>query len=301
MPESVVRPFRRADRDQLTGLVNAHISTVVPGWAVSTAVLLAQIERDPAQYVTDPWVDDRATLVAEVAGRLVAAAHLRRYRSDADVAPDWRGAGEIAWLVCWLAHEPAGADLAAACVRSLAAWGVRRCFADGDLPTSATYGIPDAWPHVVRVLTAAGFDGRTAREEIQLAGRLDDVPEPGPAPVPGLVVRRVVGTFGARFDAVLDGEVVGFAEAQDDHTRGGSLSRLDGWADLAELHVAEHVRGRGIGTWLVQHLVEWLRLGGTTRFLVALAGEDVALEPWFARFGWRRIGRIRRGWEHVQG
>ena len=65
--------------------------------------------------------------------------------------------------------------------------------------------------------------------------------------------------------------------------------------------MAEHVRGRGIGTWLVQHLVEWLRLGGTTRFLVALAGEDVALEPWFARFGWRRIGRIRRGWEHVQG
>nr|WP_239522054.1 GNAT family N-acetyltransferase [Geodermatophilus sabuli] len=115
-----------------------------------------------------------------------------------------------------------------------------------------------------------------------------------------MAVRRVVGTFGARFDAVLDGDVVGFAEAQDDHTRGGSLSRLDGWADLAELHVAEHVRGQGIGTWLVQHLVAWLRLGGTDRFLVALGGEDVGLEPWFARFGWRRIGRVRRGWERVQ-
>jgi GNAT superfamily N-acetyltransferase len=297
VPEPAVRPFRRADRDQLTALVNAHISTVVPGWAVSTAVLLAQIERDPGQYVTDPWVDDRATLVAEVAGRLVAAAHLRRYRSSPDVAQDWRGAGEIAWLVCWPAHEPAGEALAAACVRSLAAWGVRRCFADGDLPTPATYGIPDAWPHVARVLAGAGFDEGTAREEIQLAGALDVVPEPGPAPLPGLTVGRIVGTFGARFEAYLDGVVVGFAEAQNDHTRGGSLSRLDGWADLAELHVAEHMRGKGIGTWLVQHLVAWLRLGRADRFLVALAGEDAALEPWFARFGWHRIGRISRSWE----
>lgn len=297
MPDALVRPFRRADREQLTSLVNAHISSVVPGWAVSAAVLLAQIERDPAQYVTEPWVDDRATLVAEVAGRLVAAAHLRRYRGGGDVARDWRGAGEIAWLVCWPAHEPAGDALAAACLRSLDAWGVRRRFADGDLPTPATYGIPDAWPHVARVLTAAGFDEGTAREEIQLAGGLDDVPEPGPPPLPGLVVRRVVGTFGARFEAVLDGAVVGFAEAQDDHTRGGSLARLDGWADLAELHVDEHVRGQGIGSWLVQHLAGWLRLGGTHRFLVALAGEDIELEPWLARWGWRRIGRVRRGWE----
>jgi GNAT superfamily N-acetyltransferase len=299
VPETVVRPFRRADRDQLTILVNAHISTVVPGWAVSTAVLLAQIERDPAQYVTEPWVGERATVVAEVAGRLVAAAHLRRYRRDPDVGPDWRGAGEIAWLVCWPAHEAAGDVLAAACVRSLDAWGVRRSYADGDLPTPATYGIPDAWPHVARVLTRAGFDPDTARTEVQLAGSLDTVPDPGPAPVPGLTVQRVVGTFGARFDAVLDGVVVGFVEAQDDHTRGGSLSRLDGWADLAELHVAEHVRGRGIGTWLVQHLAAWLRLGGTSRFLVALGGEDAVVEPWLARFGWRRIDRSRRGWERT--
>ena len=52
---------------------------------MSTAVLLAQIERDPAQYVTDPWVADRVTLVAEADGRLVAAAHLRRYRDGPDV------------------------------------------------------------------------------------------------------------------------------------------------------------------------------------------------------------------------
>ena len=53
MSEPVVRPFTRADRDQLTSLVNAHVTAVVPGWAVSTAALLGQLERDAGQYVTD--------------------------------------------------------------------------------------------------------------------------------------------------------------------------------------------------------------------------------------------------------
>jgi hypothetical protein len=51
-----VRPFTRADRDQFTELVNAHIAAVVPGWSVSTAALLAQLERNPSQYVIDPWL-----------------------------------------------------------------------------------------------------------------------------------------------------------------------------------------------------------------------------------------------------
>ncbi|HET6394927.1 MAG TPA: GNAT family N-acetyltransferase [Blastococcus sp.] len=301
MPQPVVRPFRRSDREQLTALVNAHVCTVVPGWAVSSAALLAQIERDPGEYVTDPWVAERRTLVVEVSSRLVAAAHLRRYRDDGDVGPDWRAAAEIAWLVCWPAAEEAGVVLAGTCVRALEAWGARRQFADGELPTSATYGIPDSWPHVARILTAAGFAPEPGRREVALAGDLDAVPPPGPAPVPGLSVRRSVGTFAARMEAVADGVVVGFAEAQDDHTRGGSLSRLDGWADLAELHVAEDRRGRGVGTWLIRNLVAWLRLGGTTRFLVAVGEDELALVDWFARFGWHPIGESRRGWERPTG
>ncbi|WP_171057950.1 GNAT family N-acetyltransferase [Modestobacter altitudinis] len=301
MSDPVVRPFRRADRDQLTALVNAHVCAVVPGWAVSVAVLLSQLERDPGQYVTDPWVVARATLVAEVDGRLVAAAHLRRYGTGSTVAADWRDAGEIAWLVCWPAHEAAGGRLAAACVRLLDSWDVRRQYADGDLPTAATYGVPDSWPHVARVFGSAGFDPAGGRTEVVLAGTLDGVRRPVRPTLPGLTVHRTVGTFGARSNAVLDGEVVGFVEAQDDHTRGGTLHRMDGWADLAELHVDADRRGQGIGTWLVEHLAEWLRLGGTRRFLVALGEEDLALEPWFGRFGWHRIGTTRRSWVRQTG
>ena len=93
--------------------------------------------------------------------------------------------------------------------------------------------------------------------------------------------------------------MVGLVEAQDDHTRGGTLARLDGWADLAELHVEPEFRGRRIGTWLMAHLVGWLRLGGTRRFLVGLGQDDIPLEVRFARFGWQRIGAARRGWERV--
>ena len=40
MPAIQVRPFRRADREQLTALVNAHIQAVVPGAAVSVNTVL---------------------------------------------------------------------------------------------------------------------------------------------------------------------------------------------------------------------------------------------------------------------
>ena len=297
MPQ--VRPFSRADRDQLTALVNAHIATVVPGWAVSTAALLAHLDRDPGQYVTDPWVEERCTLVAVERDQVVAAAHLRRYGADERVGGDYRDAGEIAWLVCWPHWSIAGGRLAAACVARLDAWGVRRQYADGDLPTTATYGIPDAWPHVRDLLASAGFRDESARTEVHVAGPLDGVPAPGPPPMARLTVQRSVGRHAARFSAALDGEVVGFVEAVDDHTRGGSLLRLAGWADLAELHVREDLQRRGIGTWLIEHLVAWLRLGGTRSFLVALGEDDLGLVPYFARFGWHEINRTRRGWERT--
>jgi hypothetical protein len=79
MPSVQVRPFRRADREQLTSLVNAHIQAVVPGLAVSVNTVMSQLERDPGEFIVDPWVAERATLVAEQRRRVVAAAHLLRY------------------------------------------------------------------------------------------------------------------------------------------------------------------------------------------------------------------------------
>ena len=99
MPE--IRVFARPHRDQLTELVNAHIAAVVPGWALPVSALLAQFEREPAQYVVNPWVLDRTTLVAVERDRIVAGAHLKRYGTDDRGMPDYHDASEIAWLVAW--------------------------------------------------------------------------------------------------------------------------------------------------------------------------------------------------------
>lgn len=95
-----VRPFRCDDHDQLTALISAHVQAVVPGVSVSVNTVLSQLERDPAEFIVDPWVVERATLVAEQRGRIAAAAHVLRYGTD-EVGPSYRGAGEIRWLLCW--------------------------------------------------------------------------------------------------------------------------------------------------------------------------------------------------------
>ncbi len=100
-----VRPFRRADREQVTLLVNRHAAAVVPDVSASVATALNQFEREPDEFVVGSWVDERRCLVAEQDGSVVAAAPLARYRDDPAVGPAFRGAGEIKWLLFWhVAH-----------------------------------------------------------------------------------------------------------------------------------------------------------------------------------------------------
>ena len=149
-----VRPFRRADRDQLTALVNAHIQAVVPGVSVSVNTVMSQLERDPGEFIVDPWVTERAALVAEQRGRVVAAAHLLRYGSGEEVGEAYRGTAEINWLLYWpramhwLDSEEAAGALVDACLERLRSWGVTHWHADGALPAPGVYGVPEQWPHI---------------------------------------------------------------------------------------------------------------------------------------------------------
>src|ERR1700759_440023 len=107
MSDVQVRPFRRIDRDQLTQLVNAHAEAVVPGMSASVNTVLSSLERRPGEFIEDPWVSERVTLVAEQAGRVAAAAHLLRYFPDERAGPSFRAAGETRWLLFW-PQAPAG-------------------------------------------------------------------------------------------------------------------------------------------------------------------------------------------------
>ena len=295
-----VRPFARHDRDGLSHLANAHVAAVIPGGAVPTARLLGQLERDPDEYVVDPWVIDRHTLVAVDADRVVAAAHLVRYGGGEPVSPDYHDAAEITWLVCWPDSLPAGRAVLDAALDRMRAWGSRTWYANGNLPCPGVYGVPDAWEHVAALLDEAGFV--PGRVEVLFAGDLQAVATPGEASIEGLAVRRRVGSLGTRFDAELDGNLVGSFEVDTGLAKGGALRAMDSWADVADLWVVEPHRRRGTGTWLLRHGCAWLRLGGFTR-LLAYATEDEAHDAarFFGRHGITEIGRSRRGWSRQPG
>src|ERR1700744_4570104 len=163
-----VRRFRRSDRDQLTHLVNAHAAAVMPGTGVSVATVLSHLEREPGEFIVDPWVTERVTLVAEQANRIAAAAHLLRYAAGAEVSPSYRNTGEIRWLLFWpevpagnnpywTDATPAARELIAACIRQLGEWGVVGQAAGGELPVPGVYGVPEQWPHVRALYEQAGF------------------------------------------------------------------------------------------------------------------------------------------------
>ena len=299
-----VRPFRRADREQLTALVNAHIQAVVPGVVVSVNTVLSQLERNPGEFIVDPWVSERATVVAEQRGRVVAAAHLLRYGPGKEVGQAYRGSAEVNWLLFWpranhwLDSEEAAA-LMDACLGRLGSWG-GHWHADGVLPAPGVYGMPAQWPHVRKLYQRAGFvhDGQV---EIVLLARVDELPGPSAPPLEGLALERSVGESGTRLSARLGEEVVGFVEVDANLVEGGRLAHLGGWADVGNLHVVEAYRRRGVGTWLVGQAADWLRLARVDRLLAYAWPKEQAQLGLLGRVGFRELTRTARGWHHRSG
>jgi GNAT superfamily N-acetyltransferase len=297
VPSIEIRPFRRSDRDQLTGLVNLHVQSVVPGIGISVNALMSQLEREPEEGLVDPWVIERKTLVAIERDEIVAGAHLLHYGADDRVGEAYRGIAEIRWLVCKHDAVAAGNALAAACLAAMDAWRAERQYADGSLPAPFVYGVPSCWPHIRELYERAGFvhDGRV---EILLVAKVADLPTPADPPLPGLELRRTLGTW-PRFAAMLGEERVGYVEI-DTYVGGRSnLSHSTGWADIGNLFVREQDRRKGVATWLLGHAAEWLRLGEVSR-LVTYATPDEKDELAFdASVGFRELVRTERGWRRT--
>lgn len=312
MPSIEVRAFRRRDREQLTDLVNSHAAAVVPGIGASVSTVLSDLERQPGEVIVDPWVSERATLVAEQQDRVMAAAHLLRYYSDERAGRAYRGAGEIHWLLFWPA-APAGnrywpdatkaaEALIAACVRQLEEWGVTSQGAGGELPVPGVYGVPEQWPHVRALYERAGFV-HTGHTEVVYLAKVEDLPHSAEPPLAGLAVRRSVGINGTRLSAVLGEEVIGYIETETIE-EGERLSRHGGWADIGNLHVTEQHRRHGVATWLLGQAADWLRLAQVQRLLTYawLEGQDPSgldytdYRTFLAASGFRELTRTKRGW-----
>jgi len=299
MSSTLIRPFARGDREQVTSLVNAHIAAVVPGVSVSVQALLSQLEREPGEYIVDRWVTDRVTLVAEQRGRVVAAAHLLRYGNGEDTGECYRDAGEIRWLVCWT-DEPswpdasaAGDALAVACHAQLQRWGVSRRYADGALPAPGVYGVPAQWPHIRAVYERIGFRHEGKTEVIYLA-RVGALARPE-APVEGLTTRRTVGINGTRITALLGDARVGYLEVDTNLDAGPRVSRTGTWADIGNLWVEPAHRRQGLGRWLIGRAADWLELGGASRLLDYADEDEETYSAFLTAVGFTELTRTARG------
>jgi len=311
MSSVLVRPFHRRDRDQLADLVNSHAAAVVPGMGLSVSRLLSQIEREPGEFIVDPWVRERTTLVAELRSRVIAAAHLLRYHADERAGAEYRGIGEVGWLVFWPEvppgnpywpdADPAAEMLMAACIGQFEQWGVTRQEADGTLPVPGVYGVPAQWPHVALLFEQSGF-AHCGHTEVVYLARVEDLARPGP-PVAGLTARRSVGINGTRLSAMLGEETLGYIEVEVlEH--GERLARQSGWADVGNLDIAPGYRRRGVASWLLGQAADWLALAQVSRLLdyAWLEGQDPAGQDYagyrafLAASGFTELTRTRRGW-----
>ena len=289
-----VRPFRRGDRDQLTLLVNAHASAVMPGASASVNTVLNQLEREPSEFIVDPWVIDRLTLVAQQRERIVAAAYLHRYADDDCVNASLRNAGLIHWFVFWPDAEAAAELLMRACLATLDGWHVAMQGADGSLPVPGVYGIPEQWPHIQALFERVGFTHEGRIEIVHLAN-VAGLPTNGDSPIQGLIVQRSVGASGTRFSAVVRDDVVGFIEVESREEPGRTPLHA-GLADIGNLCVMEGWRRRGLGRWLIAQAADWLRLGRFDRLLDYAWPEEEDRRAFLRAVGFREITRTRRGW-----
>jgi GNAT superfamily N-acetyltransferase len=296
-----VELFQPTHLPQVQALVNAHLSTLVPGWGLPEAFIASRLQRNPGEYIVDPWITARVTLCALDREQVVAIGHLLRYGSGIEVDTSYHNVGEIAWFLARPDESIAAAALLAAIHDQFSAWGVPTATAwQGGLPASPFAGLPDVWPHIAVALMAAGYhpDPNIASQEAAYAGRLDLIAAPTSPPLADLRLQRTTGRFGTRFTALIDELKIGYCECISDLSEAGALPALRGWGELAELEVGEPWRSRGIGAWLVQHAAAWLQLGGCDRIVLTVAAENEAAGAgrFYQRCGWRPLARLQRGW-----
>lgn len=275
---------------QALELVNGHLGAAMLGWSLTPDYLWACLHREPQESVTDPWVVERRSIVGIVKDRVCAAAHLRRYGEETR----WKGVGEIGWILFWPGEREAGAAVMTECRRQMKAWEVSEERV-GSPPNPGWGGIPEVWPHITGLLERFGYSAYEEVVESVYGGALHGISAPGEPPVAGVTVHRYMGEFGARFVARLDGQEIAACECISDLTEGGQLPALAGWAELSELETSEPMRNRGIGSWVLCHAVEWLRLARCDRIELSVRREDeeAGAGRFYSRFGWTPLVRQR--------
>ena len=139
------------------------------GWALPREYIASCLTRNPSEFVTDPWVSERQTLVALKNDRLCAAVHLLEYEADSPAC----GAGEVDWFVCWPRESCVGAELLSAAVEVLDVWQVQEPTLGVNFPVPIVAGVPESWSHIVELFDGVGYAPRDEQNEAIFGGMLD--------------------------------------------------------------------------------------------------------------------------------
>ena len=291
-------PLDPSHLHQTLALANSHLGTMVPGWSLTPDYFRERLNRNPEEYVVDPWVVERKSIVGIVRDRVCAAAHLLRYGDDTR----WSGVGEIAWILFWPREREAGAAVLSECRRQMRAWQVTKEQISVSLFVPVCVGIPDVWPHIGGLMEQSGYSANDDIDESVYGGSLEGISGPCGPPIKGASIQREVGNLSTRFVARLEGRDIACCECIPDLTAGGQLPALAGWAELAELETCETMRNRGVGSWIVRHAVEWLRLAGCERIVMAVARENemAGAGRFYNRFGWMPLVREKKHWRRQE-
>jgi hypothetical protein len=271
------------------------VSTILPGVALSTNVVMAQLENEPQETVANPWVEERRCMVAERDQAIVGAALLLRYSNANTVSEAFRGAAEIRWLIGSPNAMKACRSLLSAALDLVAAWSPTHFYADGSLPAPGCYGIPDSWPHVRTLVVDAGFSG-PARTELVLAAECRKLIG---RQLSGAKIRRSVGDLSARLELFRDETSLGFIEVGDIDQRLTRSSTALAWTDVGNLAAAEPEMLGDVMPVLLSAAAEWLLLGGVDR-LIDYYADDVDPPEYLEileRCGFVRLSTNERGWE----
>lgn len=301
MPAFDIRPMRRSDRDQITDLVNAHAQAVIPGATVSVNTVLSQLEREPGEFIVDPWVAERKTLVAEQRGRICAATHLLRYGGSPDVGEGYRNAGDIRWFLhwpnapYWPDAELAAQGLMSAAVAQLDRWQVSAQLADGSIPEPGVYGVPEQWPHIRSLYERAGFR-HGGRVEVVFMITVDQI---GSGALPDLELRRTLGINGTRLTAYGADGPVGHIEIDTNREDAGRIARTGRTADIGNLQIDAADRTAGIADWLLAQAAQWLRLAQIDRLISYADADDQQDLAFHRRSGFVELTRTARGWSRA--
>lgn len=285
MPTSTIRRFQRSDRGDLARLVNAHVAVLLPGAQLSTQRILAQVEDEPEEVISNPWVDSRVCLVGLEGPRLVGAALLVHYSSDESTSPSLRGIGSLRWLIGDIGAEGALDDLLDASSRWARTQGSTELLHEGVLPVPGCFGAPEQWPHVTSALDRAQFTPgmdrlMTLTKSPDSSGDLSDV-------------QRSVGLCGTRFSLEDRRGTAGFIEIE---TADADRSAFPGGGRCMEIGNLWARPGSepAVPQRLLAAAERWCTLSGAS-LLVGYASSDDEDMQWMTANGFEVLGGCVRG------